>query len=364
MFEQEFERLLNDYRETIGIRSRFSGLVKDFFPGQYMQVNLILNAYDLGVAQEIENASIINNSFAYRFVKRLVDEYGISRVNADWAVSIWCVCYGQRVLKKPCDIKINTDKRKAAPSIIEEKNQITQYGDLFQYETSNLGAGLAVSGFVGENKKTIIFQNANKNMPVVEIKANAFSESPVEEAIITEGFKRIGIKAFLGCTSLKQIIFPLSLRELGDYSLAGCKEMKTISLPQMLESIGTYAFSGTGLKTVQIPKSVYWIGEGAFSDCKNLDNIDIRENILNIPTKMFQGCENLKKIRLHERITNIGDYAFADCINLATIYIPNSVNSIGDNAFENVNDKFILMCSFGSYAETYAQNKKIKYQLV
>ena len=74
--------------------------------------------------------------------------------------------------------------------------------------------------------------------------------------------------------------------------------------------------------------------------------------------------ENLKKIRLHERITNIGDYAFADCINFATIYIPNSVNSIGDNAFENVNDKFILMCSFGSYAETYAQNKKIKYQLV
>ena len=79
---------------------------------------------------------------------------------------------------------------------------------------------------------------------------------------------------------------------------------------------------------------------------------------------MFHGCENLKKIKLHEQLSGIGDYAFADCSNLATIYIPDSVTVIGDNTFEGVNEKFVLMCRFGSYAESYARKKKLKYQLV
>lgn len=366
MFETEFERLLYSYRDTIGIRSRFSALVKDFFPGQQMQmqINLILAAYDLGIVQEIEHVLSINNAFAYRFVKRLIDEYGISRVNADWAVSVWCVCYGQRMLGKPCEIKLSSGKPGAAPAIPDEKCGATQYGELFQYERSRDGNGLAVTGFIGSNNKTIIFQNTSKGVPVLEIKAGAFSESAIEEAIMTEGFRSIGEKAFLGCSCLRQIIFPISLRELGNHCLAGCVSLKTVALPERLEQIGAYALSGTGLKTVQIPKTVYWIGDGAFSGCKSMDRIDILENIDAIPARMFQGCENLKKIQLHEKLSSIGDWAFADCSSLMTIYIPDSVTTIGENAFEGVHEKFVLSCSVGSNAESYARRKRLKYQLI
>lgn len=364
MFEIDFERLLTNYRDAVGIRSRFSGLIKDFFPGQQKQVNLILVAYDIGIAGELETVKAINNAFAYRFVKRLVEEYGVSRVNADWVVSVWCVCFGQHILHKPCDIKISTGKRGATPAINEEKESGTQYGELFRYEQSSTGSGLAVAGFTGSSNRTIIFQNTYKHMPVVEIKAGAFSKSTIEEAIMTEGFCRIGEKAFLGCSMLHQIIFPVSLRELGDFSLAGCVNLKTVSLPAMLEKIGAFSFAGTGLKTIQIPKSVYWIGDGAFSECKILDNIEIQDNLNVIPAKMFQGCENLKKVKLHEQLESIGDYAFAGCTSLAAIYIPDSVFSIGENTFKDTNEKFILMCSFGSYGESYARQKKLKYQLV
>lgn len=363
MFESEFERLLCNYRDSLNVRSRFSGVVKDFFPGQQMQVNLILAAYDLGIAQEIENINIINNAFAYRFVKRLIDEYGTSRLNADWVISVWCVCYGHKILGKPCEIKINSGKNNT-PVITEEKSGASQYRELFQYEKSSTGDGLAVTGFTGGNNKMIIFQNRSINIPVVEIKDGAFSENSVEEVIMTEGFRRIGRKAFFGCTSLRQIILPVSLKNLGDYALCGCKEMKNISLPVMLEQIGAYALASTGLKTVQIPKTVYWIGEGAFSDCKTLDRIEINENISRLPAKIFQGCESLKKVKLQEQMLIIEDYAFADCSSLESIYIPDSVTSIGENTFSGVNDKFVLMCSYSSYAEEYARKKKLKYQLV
>ena len=96
MIEKEFEQLLTKYQDSIDNRSRFFGLVKDYFPGKQRQINLLLSAYDLGIAKEIESTNSINNAFAYRFVKRLVDEYGISRANADWVISTWCVCYGKQ----------------------------------------------------------------------------------------------------------------------------------------------------------------------------------------------------------------------------------------------------------------------------
>lgn len=364
MIDLEFEQLLRKYTDAIDNRSRLVGLIKDYFPGQQMQINLLLMAYDLGITKDIANTSTVNNAFAFRYVKRLMEEYGISRSKADWVVSVWCVCYGQRILGKPCEIQISSGKVGAAPVISESHKGTSQYGELFLYEKSSKGNGLSVTGFTGENQKTIIFQNRYRNQPVLEIKEKAFSESSIEEAIMTEGIHAIGARAFLGCTGLRQMIFPVTLKEIGDYALAGCESLKTISLPEMLEQIGAYAFSGTGLKNLQIPKSVYWIGEGALSCCMSMESIHVPENINQIPNKLFQDCANLRKVVLHEQLNAIGDHAFAECESLKEIYIPESVQNIGENAFTGVNEQFILMCSFGSYAESYARRKKLKFQFV
>ena len=72
-------------------------------------------AYYMGIAQELESTARINNTFAYRYVKQLIDDFGMSRVNADWIVSIWCVCYGANVLGKTCEISLQ--KKGAGPAI-------------------------------------------------------------------------------------------------------------------------------------------------------------------------------------------------------------------------------------------------------
>ena len=117
MFEDDFSKMLRDYPAAVTDKKVFAGLMKDLFPGQQMQINLINTTYELGIANEIAGVAHINNAFAFRFVKRLVDEYGVSRLNADWAVSVWCVCYGQRLLHKPCDIQISRAKSGAAPAL-------------------------------------------------------------------------------------------------------------------------------------------------------------------------------------------------------------------------------------------------------
>ena len=106
MFEQKFESMLRKYGSVIDDKKKFTGLVKDFFSSQVKNINLLLMAYDLGLAADLQVVGRINNTFAFRYVKQLTEDYGVSRVNADWIVSVWCVCYGKNVLGKECEIKI------------------------------------------------------------------------------------------------------------------------------------------------------------------------------------------------------------------------------------------------------------------
>lgn len=87
MFEDSFADMLQRYPDAVHDRKRFFGLMKDLFSDQQMQVNLVNTAFDLGIVDELEKAGQINNTFAFRFLKRLLDEHGISRVNADWVIS-------------------------------------------------------------------------------------------------------------------------------------------------------------------------------------------------------------------------------------------------------------------------------------
>ena len=363
IFEQDFEEMLWKYQAALDDRKKFTALVKDLFPDQAKNVNLLLMAYNMGIAQDIQSASHINNTFAFRYVKQLMDDFGMSRVNADWIVSVWCSCYGGKVLGKACDISVQ--KQGSGPAIQGEQSSSGKvYGDLFEYKRSQRGNGLAVTGFRGSKNQTIIFQNRSGNTPVVEIAADSFCNSSTEEAILTEGIVCIGRNAFSGCDKLHQVVLPISIEEIDDYAFENCGNLKSVSLPGALKTIGNEAFKGTGLRTIAIPESVFWIGNGVVADCQLLEHVTIPSNMDKIPEHMFEGCINLKKVELHERLNEIGERAFFGCSSLDFIVIPDSVKKIGKNAFTNTDKQFIMQCSFGSYAEEYARKNKFKYQLV
>lgn len=363
MVEQDFTNLLRDYPDLITDKMKFTGLVKDMLPGQPLQVNLLLALYEIGIHNEIAGVSTITNAFAFRFVKQLVDERGVSRMNADWAVSVWCVCYGKNILRKPCEVKISAAKSGGQPSIVEERSDRKQYSDLFRYKKSQDGQGYAITGFDGDNKKTLIFPSSYKNNKVTAIAESAFSDSDIQEAVMTDGICVIEAKAFNGSMQLKQVIFADTLMVIGDAAFSGCCELHTAMLPKRVEQIGAYAFASTGLKNIIIPESVYWLGEGAYSFCLGITSITIPRYVEQICDRLFEGCSSLKKVILPENLISIGTKAFCGCEDLMVISIPDSVVEIGEGAFANTSDKFIMQCGAGTVAESYARRNKLKFQL-
>jgi len=360
--ESSFNKLLREYPGSLDNRKMFGNLVKDYFPKNLLQANLIMALYEMKIHEDIRTARNIGNTFAFRYVKRLMDEHGTSRKNADQAVALWCVCYGKNTLKKPCEISLVDYTATSRPAIQENKPKAGSYSDLFSYE--KIGDGYAVTGFTGENQSTVVFQSRVGNEKVVRIASHSFEESMAREAIITDGYREIGSCAFKSCPELSQVILPGSIREIGGEAFAGCKKLTTIALPNGLQQIGKAAFCGTSLRTVAFPNSLYWVDEAAFADCSNLVSISIPATISQISDRCYMNCTAMAKLTIADGIESIGKEAFANCTSLLTVTIPDSVTYIGEAAFADMNPRFIIQCSMGSFAESYARNNKLKYQLV
>ena len=58
--------MLRQHQASLDDRKKFTALVKDLFPDQAKNVNLLLMAYNMGIAQDIQKANLLNNTFLFR----------------------------------------------------------------------------------------------------------------------------------------------------------------------------------------------------------------------------------------------------------------------------------------------------------
>ncbi|MGN0818828.1 MAG: leucine-rich repeat protein [Christensenellaceae bacterium] len=78
--------------------------------------------------------------------------------------------------------------------------------------------------------------------------------------------------------------------------------------------------------------------ESAFTDCRSLKTVQLKEGVLSIPYAAFAGCVNLTGVTIPQSVVSVGDYAFNNCTSLSSVIIPSSVKSIGNYAFSGCNN--------------------------
>ena len=168
---------------------------------------------------------------------------------------------------------------------------------------------------------------------VVEIGERAFSGcSSLKSVIIPESVKVIYEHAFSGCSNLTEV-------HLGNYEMYGwvyydCPALKSITFHESCTKIPSTAFQKcTGLTEVIIPDSVTLIGYGAFKGCTGLTHVVIPDSVTKIGSEAFYYCTNLSDVIIPDSVTEIGSMAFMKCEKLSDVIIPNSVTKIGDRAF-------------------------------
>ena len=179
--------------------------------------------------------------------------------------------------------------------------------------------------------------------------------------ILRYDVKRSVSGAFYNCSQLQRVTIPSSVKEISAGAFANCTGLISLKFSPnaKLEVIGgsycgtdfsSYyaigAFTGcTALKEVTIPASVKTIGVAAFKGCTSLAYIHFEEN---------SQCETIKGIGFHG--TYITAYGAFDGTAIKVLTLPKSITSVDGFAFANMTllSKVVLDNNANIHFPTYS----------
>ena len=145
----------------------------------------------------------------------------------------------------------------------------------------------------------------------------------------------IGANAFRNCKALKSVKLSTQMKEISSGMFDSCDNLVAFTIPSNVTDIGYQAFSGSGLESIQIPKTVEKMGEYIFSRCTSLSSVEWYAST--VPYGTFYGCTNLKDVKLGKDVNEIGSLAFYKS-GLEEYTIPNSVTKLGRDVFGSCNN--------------------------
>lgn len=212
--------------------------------------------------------------------------------------------------------------------------------------------------------------NADPNS-IGELKKLWMFEKREDNTIIITGYKG----------NRSEIVVPQKIGEdivttIGDYAFSSeakgireaqrevRKNITKVTLPDSVEYVGEFAFfMCKKLTEINIPESLAKISKGML-DITGIKDIVIGGNIRKINPVAFYGCRGLKTVKLCEGVRKIDSGAFYLCTTLERIELPRSLVKIaGENPFFGCN-KLTAYVYRESYAESYCENAKIKYEYI
>jgi hypothetical protein len=152
---------------------------------------------------------------------------------------------------------------------------------------------------------------------------NAFSrQKTIEKVEIQGNATSLSVGCFDGATNLKEVVISTELSNIPSQAFKGCTSLKTINLPSSIK----YMSSSNSYS--------------AFADCSALESEINLPNVISIGYSAFEKCTKIPSIVIGDSCTTIDNNAFSNCKS-AKIEIGTGVMSIGGLAFTNVSSVII-----------------------
>ena len=160
----------------------------------------------------------------------------------------------------------------------------------------------------------------------------------LSDVTIEDGCSVLANNTFEGCTSLKEISIPGSVKTISYQAFYKCTALVSVTLNAGLLNIGTSgnsygAFEGcTSLSSISLPSTVLNIYRRAFYDCSSLEAANLNDGLLLIGTNAFYNCA-LTSIVIPNSVTDLGEYIFVGCSKLQKAVIGSKVETMGQGNF-------------------------------
>lgn len=207
-----------------------------------------------------------------------------------------------------------------------------------------------------QNPKSIVVKEGNKNFVVVNgALYNADTTKLLCCSSSVKGAFELGTKidsisqlAFIGCDSITSIKIPASVSFIADGAFSNCANLEKIEVdannPNFV-SVDGVLLDASKTKLIccppkkegsfTIPETVEAIGAYALCNCTLLTDVVIPQAVSYIGDCAFVSCCGLKKVELTSNLKYLGYAAFADCENLESVVLSGHIDEIGNFVFED-----------------------------
>jgi len=207
----------------------------------------------------------------------------------------------------------------------------------FKYILFNNGQAGVFRLQEGNLDTNLVFPAIVNGYSVTKTIARSFIDNTnIQTLTIPYTIHEIGQYSFSGNSALTAVNFSGSsnLKTIGMYAFHNATSLDTFVFPAGLEEIGVLAFRLTAFTSITIPASVHTIGNGAFEHCSSNTEVIFEEGsvLTTIGGYAFIG-NRFEYIELPETLTYIGNFAFSSNSAFASIVIPASVTYVGLKTF-------------------------------
>lgn len=253
--------------------------------------------------------------------------------------------------------------KNSSTSLVSGKSvqQITTGSREFLYEMHYTGDFYILKkAYNGTAERIEIPERLKDGVPVEAVYEYAFlGFTSLREVVLPTTLKTVGKGAFEGCTALTEINMP-AVEWIGSDAFKGCTALTAVSLPSTVMTVQANAFAeslmlnyenalylGNGenpylvlvkvidktLSTYTVQANTKVIAGGAFYQCENLARMVLPASVVAINENAFRSCTALAQIEMPSVVT-LGNAAFYSCKSLTAVALPDSLTTIGASAFE------------------------------
>ena len=202
------------------------------------------------------------------------------------------------------------------------------YGN-WKYEYDVNGA--TITAYEG-NSSVVKIPSSIDGHKITGIDSYVFENKNMKEVTIPESITWIGTGAFYNCRKLTKIYF--NAKNCSDcydwsnlfYNAGADSGSLKVVFGSNVKSIPGNLFyvksdeNYVRITTVVMSNAVEKVGESAFGNCQNLENVTWGKSIKNIGKSAFANCIRLKSVTIPETVTEIGAYSFYNCKLLSSVY--------------------------------------------
>ena len=161
--------------------------------------------------------------------------------------------------------------------------------------------------------------------------------------------------------SVKKVEIPDSVEYIMENAFTGLANLRSVTLGNRVKYIDVGAFRDCiCLDSVILPDSLDSISSSVFRGCYKLSNVIIGKNVQSVGFAAFEDCLSLQKVIIPENVTTMKQECFCGCRSLKDIFIPKSVNTIEKNAFRGCS-KLTIHGEKASFSETYAKENGFSF---